>query len=77
LPQGIRKSVRSCSSNDIWGSEIKKSDLFYLTVIDKPVVKRFVQENANRKEHHKHNHEKHEKELTPERPVSREELDQL
>ena len=38
--------------------------------------KHLVQENPNGKEHHKHNHEKHEKELTAEGSVSREEFDQ-
>jgi len=35
-----------------------------------------VQENSKGKENHKHNHEKHEKELTAEGSVSREEFDQ-
>jgi len=38
--------------------------------------KRLVQENPNGKEHHKHNHEKHEKELAAEGSVSQEEFDQ-
>ena len=38
--------------------------------------KRSVQENPNGKKHHKHNHEKHEKELTAEGSVYREEFDQ-
>ena len=54
-----------------------ESGPFYLTVIDKPCsFKRLVQENPNGKERLKHNHEKHERNLTAEGSVSREEFDQ-
>ena len=39
-------------------------------------LKHLVQENPSGKEHHKNNHEKHEKALTAEGSVSREEFDQ-
>ena len=57
-------------------SEIKESGPFYLTVIDKPVSSIWYKEKPNGKEDHKHDHEKHDKELTAEGSVSREESDQ-
>ena len=42
----------------------------------KTSFKHLVQENPNREERHKHNHEKHERELTAEGSVCREDFDQ-
>ena len=57
-------------------SEMKKIGPFYLSYRQAGFDKRLVHENPNGREHHKHSHEKHEKELTAEGSVSREEFDQ-
>jgi len=58
-------------------NNVRKSGPFHLTVIVKPCsFKGLVQENPNGKERLKHNHEKHERKLTAEGSVSREEFDQ-
>ena len=55
---------------------MKKIGPFYLSYRQAGFDKRLVHENPNGREHHKHSHEKHEKELTAEGSVSREEFDQ-
>ena len=80
MRKGAPSIVPSCCSNDISEEATKRNEENRPSVLphchQQTGFKHLVQENPNGEEHHKHNHEKHEKELTAEGSVSRDEFDQ-